>query len=73
MTSVASVFALIPTTQSYDWGKAGSDSEVARLATASNLPGFELDTNARYAEVSNRAPHTGSVVTLGVALDGDAP
>jgi len=53
MTSAPPVFALIPTTQSYDWGKAGSDSEVARLATASKLPGFQLDEQARYAEVSH--------------------
>lgn len=51
MTSVPSVFALIPTTQSYDWGKVGSDSEVAQLATASNLPGFQVDERARYAEL----------------------
>jgi mannose-6-phosphate isomerase len=53
MPSVSPVFALIPTTQSYDWGKAGSDSKVAQLAVASSLSGFELDEQARYAEVNN--------------------
>jgi mannose-6-phosphate isomerase len=57
MPSVPPVFALIPTTQSYDWGKAGLDSEVAQLAIASNLSGFELDEKARYAEVSTVVMH----------------
>lgn len=52
MSPVLPVFTLIPTIQNYDWGKTGSDSEVARLATASNLSGFELREKAQYAEVS---------------------
>lgn len=52
MPSVPPVFALVPTTQSYDWGKTGSDSQVAQLASASNLSGFKLDEKTRYAEVS---------------------
>jgi hypothetical protein len=52
MPSVPPVFALVPTTQSYDWGKTGSDSKVAQLASASSLSGFKLDEKTRYAEVS---------------------
>lgn len=50
--SVEPVFKLVPTAQSYDWGKLGSDSEVARLAAASSVPGFKLDEKSPYAEVS---------------------
>ncbi|KIM84044.1 hypothetical protein PILCRDRAFT_424610 [Piloderma croceum F 1598] len=51
MPSIPPVFALVPTTQSYDWGKTGSDSKVAQLASASNLSGFKLDEKTRYAEL----------------------
>jgi hypothetical protein len=46
-----SVFKIIPTTQQYDWGKPGKNSKVAQLASAAELPGFELDEAATYAEV----------------------
>jgi hypothetical protein len=46
-----SVFKIIPTTQQYDWGKTGKNSKVAQLAAAAELPGFELDEKATYAEV----------------------
>jgi hypothetical protein len=52
MSSVPPVFALTPTTQSYDWGKTGSDSKVAQFAIASPVSGFKLDEKAQYAEVS---------------------
>lgn len=51
MTTVPPVFFLVPTTQSYDWGKLGSDSKVAQLAAASKVPGFNLEDKTPYAEV----------------------
>ena len=50
---MTAVFKIIPTTQKYDWGKIGLSSKVAQYATAAKLPGFTLDGNAPYAEVSN--------------------
>ena len=46
------VFKILPTTQKYDWGKIGLSSKVAQYAAACKLPGFTLDENAPYAEVS---------------------
>ncbi|KZP25490.1 mannos-6-phosphate isomerase [Athelia psychrophila] len=51
MSSVPQVFAVVPTTQSYDWGKVGSDSKVAQLAAASKVPGFSLEEQKPYAEL----------------------
>ncbi|KII96085.1 hypothetical protein PLICRDRAFT_130294 [Plicaturopsis crispa FD-325 SS-3] len=45
------VFRILPTVQQYDWGKIGSASQVAELAVASKIPGFELDETAPYAEL----------------------
>ena len=76
MPSVSPVFALKPTIQSYDWGKRGSDSKVAQLASASSLSGFNLDESAPYAEVSiDSAPRTTLCVNdvFVLALDGDTP
>ena len=50
---MTAVFKIIPTTQKYDWGKIGLSSKVAQYATAAKLPGFTLDENAPYAEVSS--------------------
>ena len=50
---MTAVFKIIPTTQKYDWGKIGSSSKVAQYASASKLPGFTLDENTPYAEVSS--------------------
>lgn len=50
--SPSKVFKIIPTTQQYDWGKRGRDAKVAVFAEASKLPGFAVDENAPYAEVS---------------------
>ena len=49
--SVPLVFTIIPSVQGYNWGKIGSQSKVAQLASASNVPGFKLDQKAPYAEV----------------------
>lgn len=46
-----SVFEILPTTQEYDWGKTGTSSKVAQLATASHIPGFTLKESTPYAEV----------------------
>lgn len=46
------VFKIIPTTQQYDWGKRGRAAKVAVFAEASKLPGFAVDEDAPYAEVS---------------------
>ena len=50
---MSAVFKLIPTTQKYDWGKIGLSSKVAQYAAACKLPGFMLDENSPYAEVSH--------------------
>ena len=55
------VFPVIPTTQKYDWGKIGLSSKVAQFANAARAPGFTLDENAPYAEVSPN-PNIVSVV-----------
>jgi len=47
------VFKIAPGIQSYDWGKRGSSSLAAQLATES-VPDFEIDENKTYAEVSRR-------------------
>ena len=47
---MTSVFKVLPTAQQYDWGKIGSQSRVAQLASASNLQGFSLDETKPYAE-----------------------
>ena len=49
------VFHIIPTAQSYDWGKRGLSSRVAQLAKASKIP-FDLDEEAPYAEVRKLLP-----------------
>lgn len=46
---VPPIFRLDCKAQSYDWGKIGSTSEVARFASSS--PAFTLDNNKPYAEV----------------------
>jgi hypothetical protein len=72
MNPVPAVFPLLPTIQSYDWGKRGSKSKVAQLAAASNIPGFKLDEQTPYAEVSIKDRYLLTlVVNLGTALDGD--
>lgn len=53
-TSQAPVFRLDYKVQSYDWGKVGSSSKVAKFAASS--PGFDVDENRPYAEVSCRDP-----------------
>ena len=53
MASTAPVFKIIPTTQKYDWGKKGLSSKVAQFAVASKIPGFALDEESPYAEVSH--------------------
>ncbi|CAK5275410.1 unnamed protein product [Mycena citricolor] len=45
------VFKIIPTTQTYDWGKIGSISKVAQFASSSHIPGFVLQEDAPYAEL----------------------
>ncbi|KAF9483080.1 mannose-6-phosphate isomerase [Pholiota conissans] len=47
----AAVFKIIPTTQQYDWGKTGRSSKVAQFAASSQLPGFQIDEAAPYAEL----------------------
>ena len=49
---MAAVFKILPTTQKYDWGKVGLSSKVAQYAAACKLPGFTLEENTPYAEVS---------------------
>lgn len=39
---------------SYDWGKIGNDSFVARLAAATPSDGFSIQADKPYAEVSSR-------------------
>ena len=75
MPSVSPVFALKPTIQSYDWGKRGSDSKVAQLASASSLSGFNLDESAPYAEVSINSARTTICINdiFVLAVDGDTP
>ncbi|KAF9035626.1 mannose-6-phosphate isomerase [Panaeolus papilionaceus] len=51
MTSGLPVFKILPTTQQYDWGKLGKDSKVAEFAKGSEIPGFNVDENAPYAEL----------------------
>lgn len=63
--SVPPVFAIIPSVQGYDWGKIGSESKVAQLASASKIPGFKLDEKAPYAEVCTSTMHT----TTGMTFD----
>ena len=49
---MAAVFKILPTTQKYDWGKVGLSSKVAQYVAACKLPGFTLEENTPYAEVS---------------------
>ena len=51
--STTAVFKIIPTTQSYDWGKLGLTSKVAQFASQSQIPGFKIDERSPYAEVSS--------------------
>lgn len=46
------ILALQAYTQSYDWGKLGSDSKAASYARVAT-PGFEIDEGKPYAEVSS--------------------
>jgi mannose-6-phosphate isomerase len=48
--AVKPVFKITPSVQSYDWGKIGSSSKVAQLAS-SGIPSFKLDESKPYAEV----------------------
>ncbi|KAK7062864.1 Mannose-6-phosphate isomerase [Paramarasmius palmivorus] len=48
---MSTVFKIVPTTQQYDWGKHGSSSKVAQLASASQIPNFSLDESKPYAEL----------------------
>ncbi|ESK87995.1 mannose-6-phosphate isomerase [Moniliophthora roreri MCA 2997] len=48
---MSAVFKIVPTTQQYDWGKRGSKSKVAQLASASQIPNFFLDESKPYAEL----------------------
>ncbi|KAG2114539.1 RmlC-like cupin domain-containing protein [Suillus clintonianus] len=45
------VFRLIPATQSYPWGKKGSNSLVAQLADGAGIPDFKIDESKPYAEL----------------------
>lgn len=45
------VFPVIGGTQSYDWGKLGSDSKAAQYASA-GIPNFHVEESKPYAEVS---------------------
>lgn len=45
-----SVFKISPGINSYDWGKKGSASLAAQLATTS-IPDFSIDEDKAYAEV----------------------
>ena len=51
MTLTTPVFAIIPTTQQYDWGKRGIESKVAQFAQKAETPGFDFDESKPYAEV----------------------
>lgn len=51
MVSSPPAFKVAPGVNSYDWGKRGSSSLVAQLATES-VPDFVIDENKTYAEVS---------------------
>jgi mannose-6-phosphate isomerase len=46
----APVFKIVPGLQSYAWGKKGSSSLAAQLATTS-IPDFTIDDEKPYAEV----------------------
>ncbi|KAF8923610.1 Mannose-6-phosphate isomerase [Dissophora ornata] len=48
-TSHPTIFRLDCKAQSYDWGKIGSSSKVAKFASTS--PGFAIDENRPYAEL----------------------
>lgn len=50
MASVDPVFLISPTTQKYAWGKVGTSSKVAQLAST-GLHGFALDESSPYAEL----------------------
>ena len=47
----ALIFPIVGGTQSYDWEKLGHDSQAAQYALG-GIPGFQLDENKPYAEVS---------------------
>ncbi|KAI0700295.1 mannose-6-phosphate isomerase [Cytidiella melzeri] len=49
--STPPIFKIIPTTQTYDWGKIGSSSKVAQFASKSKMPGFKVDEATPYAEL----------------------
>lgn len=54
MASTSPVFKITPGIQSYDWGKKGSSSLAAQLATTC-IENFSVDENKTYAEVSRAA------------------
>lgn len=59
------VFALKCGVQTYDWGKHGATSEVARLAHGADKD-FKVDANTPYAEVkshnSSRSFHLNKLI-----------
>lgn len=57
-----SVFKISPTVQPYSWGKQGSSSKVAQLASASEIPGFVLEEGKAYAEVRPARFHREGIV-----------
>lgn len=50
MSAQPAIYRLSYLTQSYDWGKLGSESKVAAYALSNE--GFQVDNNKPYAEVS---------------------
>jgi len=55
MSDDDSAFLLQAFAQCYDWGKLGKSSKVAQYAKVAS-PGFDLDENRPYAEVSGDPP-----------------
>lgn len=55
MSEGDSAFLLQAFALSYEWGKIGKSSKVAQYAKVAS-PGFNLDENAPYAEVSGSPP-----------------
>ena len=65
-----SILNLTPGIQDYAWGKKGSSSLAAQLATVS-IPDFKIDENKTYAEVSSPALALAVMITRR-QIDGEA-
>ena len=77
--AVADSFLLQCSVQTYEWGRVGADSTVARFAQSGD-PSFKLDANKPYAEVNSVAfcvlccfDSLRMLCEWLAALDGDAP